>query len=60
MPYLFSINAALYTYIVKNISTHIKRLLDEAKLSVSDIDWFIPHSANLRMIDALRERLGFD
>lgn len=51
---------ALYTYVVKNISSHIERLLDEANLSVSDIDWFVPHSANLRLDDALRERLGFD
>lgn len=51
---------ALYAYVVKNISLHIKELLDKAGLSVRDIDWFIPHSANLRMIDALRQRAGFD
>lgn len=51
---------ALYAYVVKNISDQIIRLLDEAKLSITDIDWFVPHSANLRLIDALRERLGFD
>lgn len=51
---------ALYAYVIKNISAHIQKLLDKAQLSVSDIDWFVPHSANLRMIDALRVRLGFD
>ncbi|PWJ52315.1 beta-ketoacyl-ACP synthase 3 [Faecalicatena contorta] len=51
---------ALYAYVVKNISNYIKCLLDEAGLTTSDIDWFIPHSANLRMIEALRERLEFD
>jgi len=50
---------ALYTHIVKNVSGHIQELLDEAHMDISDIDWFVPHSANLRMIDALRERLGF-
>lgn len=51
---------AVYAYVIRNISAHIQSLLAEAQLTVSDIDWFVPHSANLRMIDSLRERLGFD
>lgn len=51
---------ALYTYVVKAISEQAGRLLDEAGLTANEIDWFIPHSANLRMIDALRERIGID
>lgn len=51
---------ALYTCIVKNISSYIKCLLDEAGLTTFDIDWFVPHSINLHMIESLRERLEFD
>lgn len=51
---------ALFNYIAKNISASIKKLLSDARLSVADIDWFVPHSANLRLIDALRERIGFE
>lgn len=50
---------ALYTYVVRTITERITALMDEARLTPADIDWFIPHSANLRMIDAMRERLGF-
>lgn len=49
---------ALYTYVMKTISDHAARLLAEADIAPADIDWFVPHSANLRMIDALRERIG--
>ena len=48
----------LYTYVMKTISDHASRLLNEAGIAPADIDWFVPHSANLRMIDALRERIG--
>jgi 3-oxoacyl-[acyl-carrier-protein] synthase-3 len=50
---------ALYTYVMKTISEHVARLLAEAKTTPDQIDWFVPHSANLRMVDALRERIGF-
>lgn len=50
---------ALYTYVMKTISEHAARLLGEARMTPEDVDWFVPHSANLRMIDALRERIGF-
>lgn len=58
--YIVQDGRALYTYVVKNVSIHIMALLAKAQLNISDIDWFIPHSANLRMIDALCERVGFD
>lgn len=33
-------------------------LLDQAGLAVSDMDWFVPHQANLRIIDSSAKRLG--
>ena len=32
------------------------RLLHTANLQINDIDWFIPHSANLRMIESICEK----
>ncbi len=51
---------ALYSYVTKKVAININNLLNEAQLSASDIDWFVPHSANLRMLDVLREKLGFE
>lgn len=35
----------------------VRDLLLKAGLTLADLDWFIPHSANLRMIEAICERL---
>lgn len=35
-----------------------ERVLEQAGLSSSDIDWFIPHQANVRIIEAAARRLG--
>jgi len=34
--------------------------LAQAGLSLGDVDWVIPHQANIRIVDALTERLGVD
>ncbi|MHB8064065.1 MAG: beta-ketoacyl-ACP synthase 3 [Ruminiclostridium sp.] len=49
----------LYEYVVKNIPTGIHNLLAKANLSLDDIKWFVPHSANLRIIEAVCKRLDF-
>lgn len=36
---------------VKTMSSHCKTLLDRNNLTIDDIDWFIPHQANLRIIE---------
>lgn len=37
-----------------------QRVLDLAGVTIDDIDLFIPHQANARIIEAVRDRLGFD
>ena len=51
--------SAVYRWVVENIPPAIARVLDRAGLGLEDIDWFVPHSANLRMIEALDKRLPF-
>jgi 3-oxoacyl-[acyl-carrier-protein] synthase-3 len=51
--------SAVYRWVVENIPPAIARVLDRAGLELDDIDWFVPHSANLRMIEALDKRLPF-
>ena len=33
---------------------------DQAGIAVSEIDWFVPHQANQRILSAVAERLGLD
>lgn len=48
----------VYKYVVKNVPAGISRLLDKAGLTMEDIDWFVPHSANLRIIEAVAKKIG--
>ena len=45
---------------VINISEAINKVLDETGLSVEEIDWFVPHQANQRILDAVAKKLGID
>lgn len=35
-------------------------VMEKAGVTIDDIDWFIPHQANLRIIEAVGSRLGID
>jgi 3-oxoacyl-[acyl-carrier-protein] synthase-3 len=48
----------LYPFAVRSMEDSLRRCLDAAGLGAADLDVVIPHQANLRIIDAVRERLG--
>ena len=48
----------VYKYVMQEIPTLIEKTLEKASMTWEDIDYFVPHQANLRMIEALTERLG--
>ena len=43
---------------VRSIEEVCREVLDSAGLTPADVDWFIPHQANRRIIDAVGNRLG--
>lgn len=45
---------------VRTMTDSVTEVLKRAKLSVQDIDCFIPHQANLRILNAVTERTGID
>jgi 3-oxoacyl-[acyl-carrier-protein] synthase III len=49
----------VYRWAVETVCTGVAELLASAGLSADDLDWFVPHSANNRIIEAVCERLGF-
>jgi 3-oxoacyl-[acyl-carrier-protein] synthase-3 len=49
---------AVYEWVVTHVSSGINELLASANVAPSEIDWFIPHSANMRMIESVCERSG--
>lgn len=46
----------VYKWAVRTIPQGIQKLLDKAGYAKEDIQWFVPHSANLRMIKAICEK----
>ena len=48
----------VFKHAVTNLADVIEVLFDETGLSGSDIDWFVPHQANRRIIDATGKKLG--
>jgi 3-oxoacyl-[acyl-carrier-protein] synthase III len=50
----------VFKHAVKNISESIRECTAAAGLEVSDIDWFVPHQANKRILDATARRLKLD
>ena len=48
----------VYKFAVRVIPRAIEEAAERAGLGLDEIDWFIPHQANIRIIDAAAERLG--
>jgi 3-oxoacyl-[acyl-carrier-protein] synthase-3 len=50
----------VFRHAVVNIAEAVNAAAAEAQVELSDIDWFIPHQANQRILDGLAKRLGID
>ena len=48
----------VYRHAVGNIAEAINSLLQRYQLTVDDIDWFVPHQANKRIIDGVAKKIG--
>ena len=42
---------------VRAVTKSAQNAIDSAGLTVEDIDWFVPHQANVRIIEAIASRL---
>lgn len=50
----------VFRHAVTKISQVIGETLDKAGYTASDIDWFVPHQANKRILDGAARKLGLD
>jgi 3-oxoacyl-[acyl-carrier-protein] synthase-3 len=50
----------VFRHAVTKISEVIGTTLDQAGYKASDIDWFVPHQANRRILDGAAKKLGLD
>ena len=48
----------VFKHAVKNISSSIIEALNANKMSIEDIDWFVPHQANIRILESVAKKVG--
>ena len=51
---------AVFRHAVGNISEAINACCEKADVEVQDVDWFVPHQANIRILEGVARRLGLD
>ncbi|MBT2614200.1 MULTISPECIES: ketoacyl-ACP synthase III [unclassified Bacillus (in: firmicutes)] len=49
----------VYKWAVTTVPKGMQTVMKNAEYQLNDVDWFVPHSANLRMIESICERSGF-
>ncbi|MBO5208194.1 MAG: ketoacyl-ACP synthase III [Lachnospiraceae bacterium] len=57
LQYTYMDGQEVYKFAVTTVPASIKKVLDEAGLSVEDIDYFALHQANIRIIQSVAKRL---
>ncbi|MCW5773818.1 MAG: 3-oxoacyl-ACP synthase, partial [Rhodospirillaceae bacterium] len=50
----------VYKHAVTKLSETVREALDANGLTADDVDWFVPHQANKRIIDSTARKLGLD
>ena len=58
-PSLIKMNGrGVYAFVAKILPKYVEELLQKTGMTSDDIDYLIPHQANIRIIQAVQERLG--
>ena len=58
--YVYQEGRNVYKHAVTDMVESSKDVMTRNGITVEDVDWFIPHQANLRIIEAVGGRLGID
>ena len=58
--FVYQEGRAVYRHAVVDMLTSTRDVMKRNNLTNDDIDWFVPHQANLRIIEAVGSRLGID
>ncbi|NRD77107.1 ketoacyl-ACP synthase III [Bacillus sp. BRMEA1] len=49
----------VFRWVARSIPENISKMLEKTQTSLRNVDWFIPHSANLRLIEPICEKIDF-
>jgi 3-oxoacyl-[acyl-carrier-protein] synthase III len=57
-PFVHMDGGSVFKFAVRVFEEGAREVLQAAGLQVSDVDWFIPHQANIRIMEATAKKLG--
>jgi 3-oxoacyl-[acyl-carrier-protein] synthase-3 len=60
MHYIYQDGKAVFKFAVVGMADVAAELVERNHLTGKDVDWLVPHQANLRIIDATGHRMGLD
>lgn len=58
LHYLYQEGRTVFRYAVTDMSNDVMKIMEMNKLKADDVNWVIPHEANLRIIEAVTKRAG--
>jgi len=58
--YVFQDGRPVFKAAIKGMTETVNQVLERNGLKINDLDWLVPHQANLRIINVVGERLGID
>jgi 3-oxoacyl-[acyl-carrier-protein] synthase-3 len=57
-PFIKMEGQAVFKFAVKVLSSVVEEVLEANQMQGSDIDWLVPHQANIRIMEATAKKLG--
>lgn len=57
--YIVQNGREVYKWAVKTVPKGMQSVMEKANMALEGVDWFVPHSANLRMIESICEKSSF-
>lgn len=58
LHYLYQEGRTVFRYAVTDMSNDVMKIMEMNNLMADDVNWVIPHEANLRIIEAVTKRAG--
>ena len=58
MHYLYQEGRTVFRYAVTDMSNDVLKIMEMNNLTADDVNWVVPHEANLRIIEAVTKRAG--
>ncbi len=58
--FIYQEGQTVFKTAVSNMADVAVEMMDKHNLTVNNVDWLVPHQANMRIIDAVGRRIGID